>query len=371
MGRPVGGQLALIRVLSRINMLLVICGGLAIPAFGWWAIVISPLILISGFFYMGRASIGRQNLVGVSIFLVLAIIDTFSQTSWSLPIKALIISVAITFFLMRYLFFFTTRFVFSLVYSSYQFFSYFYLKPADKVGDVVLHFIWTDPEYKETMQRDCNENIQEHKTEFLDIAADTQEEEKNMEDFEEWIKTPSGTLLSWSYNLAGDTTDMIYDKLPFIEEYENHQKLGQCIQIGNIIASTLKIEMFLGKFDYTNFHESIIKSTATSVQDQYFPAIRSLSAFILRTREETIPTGTIPDFRSVYDEKVWVGISLWIVCNVFGKMPVSKEELFLQNAIEKIIWGKNAEMIKGIVLEEINTVQELLDATNIKQQNAV
>ncbi|MCK9418849.1 MAG: hypothetical protein M0R70_05645 [Nitrospirae bacterium] len=150
---PVRGQITLLRLLSRIDILLLLyCAGLSISAFGWWAAAIGPLTLIAGLFYRSRASIGRQSLVGVTIFLVLAIIAVAYQTSWTLSIKTLILSVAITFFLIRFLYVFTSRFVFSLIHSSYQFFSQFYLQPAENVGDIVIPLIWTEPAYEMSTQ---------------------------------------------------------------------------------------------------------------------------------------------------------------------------------------------------------------------------
>lgn len=146
---PVRVQISLLRLLSRIDILLLLfCVVFSIPAFGWWAAAISPLILIAELFYKSRVSIGRQSLVGVTIFLALAIIFAVFQASWTFSVKILILSVAITFFLMRFLYVFTSRFVFSLIHSSYQFFSQFYLQPAEKVEDVVIPLIWTEPEYK-------------------------------------------------------------------------------------------------------------------------------------------------------------------------------------------------------------------------------
>lgn len=148
LNRPVRGQITLLRFLSRIDILLLLfCVGLAIPAFGWWAAAIGPLILIAGLFYKSRASIGRQSLVGVTIFLALAVIIAFYM-SWTLSIKTLILSVAITFFLIRFLYVYTSRFVFGLIHSKYQFFAQFYLQPSEKVGDVVIPLIWTEPEYE-------------------------------------------------------------------------------------------------------------------------------------------------------------------------------------------------------------------------------
>ncbi|MFZ3114806.1 MAG: hypothetical protein WA121_04300 [Syntrophales bacterium] len=152
----VRGQIGLLRLLSRIDILLLLfCAVFSIRAFGWWAAAIGPLILGAGFFYKSRASIGRQSLVGVTIFLVLAIIFAAFQASWTFSIKILLLSVAIAFFLIRFLYVFTSRFVFSLIHSSYQFFSHFYLQPAEKVGDVVIPLIWTEPEYEaSTQERD-------------------------------------------------------------------------------------------------------------------------------------------------------------------------------------------------------------------------
>lgn len=147
--RPVRGQIVLLRLLSRIDIpLLLLCVGISVPAFGWWTAAIGPIILLGGFFYRGRASIGKQSLTAVTFFLLLAIIATVSQSSWTLSIKTLILFLAITFFLIRFLYFFTSRFVFGLIHSSYEFFSQFYLQPAEKVGNVVIPLIWTEPEHK-------------------------------------------------------------------------------------------------------------------------------------------------------------------------------------------------------------------------------
>jgi len=147
--RSISGQIGLLRLLSIIDIpLLILSVGISVPAFGWWTVATGPIILLGGFFYRSRASIGRQSLVTVSVVLILAIIAVALQPSWTLSIKALILSLATTFFLIRFLYVFTSRFVFGLIHSSYEFFSEFYLKPAEKVGDAVIPLIWTEPEYE-------------------------------------------------------------------------------------------------------------------------------------------------------------------------------------------------------------------------------
>ncbi|MFH0958201.1 MAG: hypothetical protein V1897_05800 [Pseudomonadota bacterium] len=147
--RPMSGRLGLLRILSIIDIpLLLLCVGISIPAVGWWTAATGPIILLGGFLYRGRASIGRQSLGAVSVVFILAITAVALQPTWTFPIKALVLSLATTFFLIRFLYVFTVQFVFGLIHSSYEFFSEFYLKPADKLGDVAIPFIWTEPEYE-------------------------------------------------------------------------------------------------------------------------------------------------------------------------------------------------------------------------------
>ncbi len=147
--RSVIAQITLIRILSWIwAPILLISVGAAIPAFGWWAAVVCPLTIVGAVFYKSRASMGRQYLGPVSILLLFILSSIFIWPSWSLSTKSFLLALAVALFLIRFLYFFTARFVFGLIHSSYEFFSKFYLKPAEKVGDVVIPLIWTEPEWE-------------------------------------------------------------------------------------------------------------------------------------------------------------------------------------------------------------------------------
>lgn len=148
---PVRNQIAMIRWLSRIDLLpLIVCVSFSIPAFKWWSIAVGPLIVITSLFFKSRVCYGKQNLIGAIDFLLLIIMISFLKTSWAL--SAFIISAQISFFQIRFLYYYTSRFVFNLTDSSYEFFSEFYLQPAEKIGSTVIPLIWTMPEYKQTSQ---------------------------------------------------------------------------------------------------------------------------------------------------------------------------------------------------------------------------
>lgn len=146
-GLPCGGAIRLIKVLGRTDFLgFLVSSGLAIMAFGVWAFAVIPVLLFAWMDYKGRASAGRQSLVGVSFALLVAGVAAFSAPpGWDLWARAFIMSTAVTFFLIRLLYVVTSRFVFSLVWSSYEFFSAFYKQPAG----ALVPLLWTDPAIEE------------------------------------------------------------------------------------------------------------------------------------------------------------------------------------------------------------------------------
>ena len=141
--RPVNQSLALIRLLSRIDLLvLFISVLLSIPAFDWWAFAVAPITLFVGIFYKSRASIGKQRVAIVSAIFILALVIGIIHPSWNLWVRSYIILAATALFLMRLLYVVTNIVVFRFIHSSYDFFSEFYLKPEG----ALMPFIWTQPE---------------------------------------------------------------------------------------------------------------------------------------------------------------------------------------------------------------------------------
>ena len=142
-GRPVRGWLAVIRVLSLSDLpVLALAAALAIPAFGWWSLGVSPVTVLAGLAYKGRASIGRQRVVFESVLLILAV-GLAIVHPWGVWIHTYLLVVAMAFLLIRLLYVLTNIFVFRLIYGSYEFFNRFYTQPEG----AVLPLIWTDPEY--------------------------------------------------------------------------------------------------------------------------------------------------------------------------------------------------------------------------------
>lgn len=149
LSRPVTYELALIRLLSRGDILLLLaCAGFSVRAFGWWSALIGPVFVVGGLFYKGHASIGRQSIAGVGTLLLLAIALCIYIDTWSVSVKIFTVCAAAVIFLMRFLYYFTSKFVFKNIESSYEFFAKFYLKPAEQVGTVEIPFIWTTPEFE-------------------------------------------------------------------------------------------------------------------------------------------------------------------------------------------------------------------------------
>lgn len=127
--------------------LLVLCVVMSIVATGWWAVAIGPAIIVGGFLYKARASMGRQSLFFISALLIGSFVLWITQSSWPMSVRTLVASLTFTVFIIRIVYIYTAWFVFDLVPSSYEFFMAYYMKPAETVGEVTLPYIWVDPEW--------------------------------------------------------------------------------------------------------------------------------------------------------------------------------------------------------------------------------
>jgi hypothetical protein len=145
-GRPVAGAIIAIKVLSVADVFaILVTMGLAIPAFGLWALLVAPALLVTHTVYKWIASRGRQSLLGVSVLLGLALLFAVAWPSnWSISTRIFIVSGALAFFLTRLLYVVTSRLVFSLAHSSYEFFAAFYMQPEG----ALVPLLWTDPEFE-------------------------------------------------------------------------------------------------------------------------------------------------------------------------------------------------------------------------------
>jgi hypothetical protein len=117
-------------------------------AFGYWALLVTPAMWAVWFFYGGRASIGRQRIWPVVVFVGLVVCLGLFAIGDSLWLKVCIVLGTLPLLMARLLYYCTARLVFWALHRSQHFFEMFYLEPSEKVYDVVLRFgpyVWLDP----------------------------------------------------------------------------------------------------------------------------------------------------------------------------------------------------------------------------------
>jgi hypothetical protein len=114
-------------------------------ALGHWALIVTPVMWAVWFFYGSRASIGRQKIWPVVLFVALVACCGLFVIEGSLWLKACIVLGTLPFLMARVLYYSTARLVFWALHRSQRFFEMFYLEPSAKVYDVVLPYIWLEP----------------------------------------------------------------------------------------------------------------------------------------------------------------------------------------------------------------------------------
>jgi hypothetical protein len=144
-GQPVRFSIATIKVLSYADFVGVVASlGLSVPAFGTWSILLIPLIIIAWFLYRMHACRGAQSLVGVILLLLASLIVAVSAQNWSVWVRLFLICVALTLFSVRLLYVITSRFVFKLAETSYEFFKSWYWQPPNSL----IPLLWTSPDVR-------------------------------------------------------------------------------------------------------------------------------------------------------------------------------------------------------------------------------
>lgn len=145
-GLPLVVHAVLLKVLFYGQFLLWIV--FAVPAWfalGYWALIVTPAMWAVWFFYGGRASIGKQRIWPVGLFVVLVLCCALFLIEGSPWLKVCVVLGTLPLLLARLLYYSTARLVFWGLRGSQQFFEMFYLAPSEKVYDVVLPYVWLDP----------------------------------------------------------------------------------------------------------------------------------------------------------------------------------------------------------------------------------
>ena len=133
------GTISALSVMPTVAFLA--AAGLAVWAFSWWALLVAPITAFILLSYGSYASVGRQSLVGVSVLVFATTFAAFSLVQFELGVRLFTVAVAAAVFLTRYLYVFTSRFVFRACRESFDFFDSFYLVPPN----AKVPLLWTDP----------------------------------------------------------------------------------------------------------------------------------------------------------------------------------------------------------------------------------
>jgi hypothetical protein len=166
------------------------------------------------------------------------------------------------------------------------------------------------------------------------------------------MNSPAGTILTWAYNLAGESEHLLKAQFPGIVKYSNRESFSKFLQIALIVAALLRIERYLASSDYATLHTSIIESIAPSVRHLYVPLLHDLSAFLLQTNLESLPKNEIPSFKPLMikdEEQLSRGIAIWIIGRTKGSKP-QEPDFVLINAITQLACTSYAQFIASLFL---------------------
>jgi hypothetical protein len=138
LGKPIESDIRLIRTLTSVDACApLVASALSVSAFGWWGLIGTVSCFVAWAGYKYRASRGRQRLLPVSLCLAMSVLAAFLLPLPNWWARAFVISIGAMFVVGRALYVTTTRLVFSLIYSSYEFFDMFYLQPPSAVVPLI------------------------------------------------------------------------------------------------------------------------------------------------------------------------------------------------------------------------------------------
>jgi len=155
-----------VRFLSRFPTLISILAIItSIFAFRWWAFVIAPIIVLLQLIYGAMACRGRQRILeaivifsfGTVVLLLINILNPWIQVTMFL--------IAVMLSSQRFLYVYTSRFVFSMCERSYEWFSEFYKKPEG----VSIPMLWTEPEISsiKNNNKEFSHNVHKDRTDYF------------------------------------------------------------------------------------------------------------------------------------------------------------------------------------------------------------
>lgn len=164
---PVESRVQLIRILTYLDAIAPLLASiLSLFAFGWLGILGSLFAFALWASHKMHASRGAQHILPVTVVVIVCITTVFILPLASGVAKAFIMSLGLIVFMGRLLYFMTSRLVFDLIHSNYEFFNMFYLQPES----AIVPLIWTS-EWNES-QRVVGDNTRNDITAEWSVPGD-------------------------------------------------------------------------------------------------------------------------------------------------------------------------------------------------------
>lgn len=177
----------------------------------------------------------------------------------------------------------------------------------------------------------------------------------DMNKIREQMRTPAGSILMWSFNLSGEINDNIRDEIPQIRDYIRNQDLGNFLQFATILGTLLRVERYIGSYDYTKLHQSIIESIAPSMRDTYVPPLLRLTNFLLQRDSEEKDGDTLPSLEPLLhhtESELSESIGHWIVREMKQAPLIDPVDLKIASILGELVFKNNAQFIASIMLSD-------------------
>lgn len=119
--------------------LIIACISIAF-VFKWWACLFIPVVVFLWVILKSRASIGKQEIYSPCILLIIGMILSYVYQAKGFWFQNLLISLPLTYFFSKLLYYLSALFAFRLIHRNYKFFDLFYKQPEG----AMIPMIWTE-----------------------------------------------------------------------------------------------------------------------------------------------------------------------------------------------------------------------------------
>jgi len=173
---PLSSKSTLIRVIFYALPLFGIAMSIfSILAFKVWATLILPILIIISLVIHSKASVGKQNINGAIIFVIIGIICFFYFSDKGVFFRIVLILFPVQIFLSKFLYYHTSKTVFKLLFANYKFFAIFYGIKYSEQSMSPMIFTNSVEQYNEFLKFKKKYNLDfKHYKELLNIRSSKQ-----------------------------------------------------------------------------------------------------------------------------------------------------------------------------------------------------